>query len=120
MIRPKVTGRRGDYFATVTQYAPLEGERLPCVHAYHRRALDYYDPAMGRDTLNKRNADFFEVLEKVRHVVVTNDVATPDPTALGGRHFQRRGYVAIYPVESIEVGPTWFRLRLSPHRVEVA
>ncbi|HEX2256262.1 MAG TPA: hypothetical protein VHG92_06090 [Afifellaceae bacterium] len=86
----KAIGHRGLWFATV------DGERLPCVHAYWFKGGRYHDPNIRLDEAKWR--ELVDAIRAKKKVILTNDKVSDEETA-----FQRTSYIAVFSVDDISV-----------------
>jgi hypothetical protein len=94
----KATGSRGEWFAVV------DGERLPCVYQYWRKAYDYDDPHVSPGA---PWPEFIQAISNKCKVVLTSDNVL-DPDGFG---FERTGYIAVFSVGDVRIEGSHLRFR---------
>ena len=100
MARP--IGARGSWFAV------WQGDKLPCIHKCWVKAeaghLHYCDPEVSDEW---EWPAFIEAIEEKRRVILTEDVVDQN-----GFPKKRKGYIAIFQVDNIEVRDSELHLDL--------
>lgn len=104
--KTKARGQRGSWFAEVN------GESLPCVHAYWFKN-GWYDDPHARPGEQQWEELFAAIREKKRVVLTTYRVID------GGIGFERAGYVAVYAVDNISVDGSRLRFQFTESLIEL-
>jgi len=93
----KAIGERGSWFARVG------GERLPCVHKHWVRGSTHVDPNYDAD--DPKFVELVEEISRLKRVILTKDNVVENPAKKSGIGFERTGYIAVFDVGDVSVGP---------------
>ena len=93
----KALGERGSWFAKV------EGERLPCVHQHWVRGQRHLDP--NYDETDPKFVELVDEISRLKRVILTKDNVIHNSAKKSGIGFERTGYIAVFDVGDVSVGP---------------
>ena len=96
-------------------YAEVEGERLPCVHDYHAKRLQYDDDGFVEG--EPPWPEFVNAIRAAGKVILTKSI--PPDREKGQTGFQRKGYIAVFSMTELQAEEGHLRFRMDKRLIDL-